>query len=209
MLDDRRLLGWMGEASIGRPMLLQPRLVNDPSLRAVSNGALATVRVLTCLNERDAPEVMGAVLRMAMGANRTVDNLHAGGIASAVDLASGRLGPATNLGMNASLGWLSAHPQSGAPIEAQTLPRWREVLALARRAHMAFADHALVGWDIAVTAKGPVLVEGNSGPDLDIMQRVSREPLGAGRLGELICLHLDRCAHGAGDAARWSGRQAA
>jgi hypothetical protein len=52
---------------------------------------LPTVRVVTCLDERGGPELIGAVFRMSVGKNVTVDNLHAGGIAAQVALDSGRL----------------------------------------------------------------------------------------------------------------------
>lgn len=200
------LVRYLARLSCTRPVLLQPRLVNHPTLRDLNNDALATVRVLTCLDETETPEVIGAVFRMAIGANRTVDNLHAGGIAAAVDLESGRLGRATNLGSDAALGWISIHPQSGAMIEGRALPEWRAVLELARQAHRAFADHLLVGWDIAVTPDSLALVEGNSGPDLDIMQRVSRKPMGVGRFGELLALHLDRSLPMAGPEKLQCGR---
>ena len=37
---------------------------------------------------------------------------------------------------------------------------------------------------------GPELVEGNGAPDLDIIQRTHREPIGNARLGELLAFHL-------------------
>ena len=37
-------------------------------------------------------------MRMAIDGNHVVDNLHAGGIAAAVDLDAGTLGPASDLG---------------------------------------------------------------------------------------------------------------
>ena len=76
------LLERMARASFDRPLMLQPRMVNAACLRDLNNDALATVRVLTCLNEAETPEVVGAVFRMAVGSNHTVDNLHAGGIAN-------------------------------------------------------------------------------------------------------------------------------
>lgn len=190
--DASAVLDRLAARSITRPMILQPRLTNAAELSGLSNGALATVRVLTCLDETDRPEIVGAVLRMAIGDNHTVDNLHAGGIAAGVSLSSGRLGLATNLGMDVQLGWLARHPVSGAAIEGSMLPQWEAVQALALRAHAAFSDHLLIGWDIAPTDAGVVLIEGNHGPDLDIMQRVTLEPLGSARLGVLLAHHLAR-----------------
>ena len=38
----------------------------------------------------------------------------------------------------------------------------------------------------------PRLVEGNSGPDIDLVQRPLRTPFGDARLGELLAHHLKR-----------------
>ena len=172
------------------PRIIQPRLLTHPALADLANGALATVRVLTCLNEQEEPELMAALFRMAYGNNHTVDNLHAGGIGSRVELATGELSAATNLGMVANIGWLARHPTSGAAIEGRVIPRWPEVCALAKRAHQAFSDRLFVGWDIAVLCDGPCLVEGNYGPDVDIMQRHCSIGLCNQRFGQLLAWHL-------------------
>ena len=90
-------------------------------------------------------------------------------------------------------GWCERHPDTGAAIAGRALPYWQETLDLARRAHtLAFADHVVIGWDIAILAEGPRLVEGNKGPDLDLVQKSHREPLGNARLGQLLAFHLRR-----------------
>jgi hypothetical protein len=67
------------------------------------------------------------------------------------------------------------------------------VLDLARRAHAtAFSDHVVIGWDIAILEDGPRLVEGNKGPDLDLVQRSHGEPLGNARLGQLLAYNMKR-----------------
>lgn len=172
------------------PRLVQPRVRNHSDLLPLSNDALATVRALTCLDESGRPELLGAVLRMAIGSNHLVDNLHAGGIAAAVDLETGRLGQASNLGMDCTLGWLDRHPTSGAPIAGVRLPHWDDFRGFAERAHCAFSDRIMVGWDIAITDHGLVLVEGNGAPDLDIMQRAYRRGWMTERLGQLLSHHV-------------------
>jgi hypothetical protein len=178
--------------------LVQPRVVNHPLLVDLSNGALATVRVVTCLNERGEIEVTNAVLRMARGDNTVVDNFHAGGIAAKVDLQSGELGRATDLGVRATTAWCEAHPDTGAWILGRTLPCWNETLDLVRRAHAVFADRVFIGWDVAVLPDGPQLIEGNGAPDLDIIQRTHQEPLGNARFGQILAFHLAQAR-----AAKW------
>jgi hypothetical protein len=191
-LTREQLFERLMRASVVQPLLIQRLLHNHPALDSLNNGALSTVRVLTCLDERGVPELVGAAMRMAIGDNCVVDNLHAGGIATAVDMETGALGMASNLGADSSLGWVDRHPDSDAPITGTTLPMWKEVRDFAIRAHKAFGDRLLVGWDIAITSDGPVLIEGNGSPDLDIMQRFVRHGLMAGRLGVLLAFHVSR-----------------
>ena len=189
-LSCRGLMGRLLRMSTVTPLLVQPRIGNDPRLSSINNGALATVRVLTCLDEGKNPELIGAAFRMAVGENHVVDNFHAGGIAAAVDLETGILGPGSNIGADCRLGWVHSHPNSGAPITGLKLPWWPELRALAVQAHRAFSDRVLVGWDIAIAPQGPLIVEANGAPDLDIMQRVIRHGMMAARLGVLLAYHL-------------------
>lgn len=189
-LDAEELLARIANRSSAVGLLLQPRIRNHPALEKFSNGAFTTIRVLTCLNEQAKPEIVGAVFRMAIGANRTVDNFHAGGILAAIDLGTGCLGRASNLGTDARLGWLDVHPDTGQQITGERIPMWEEVKELALSAHEAFCDRAIIGWDIGIGADGPILVEGNYGPDVDMMQRPTGVPLGRGRFAQLIAFHL-------------------
>lgn len=140
--------------------LLQPRLANAPAWAVFGNGALNTCRVVTGrLGPADAgPVVLGAFLRFAV-TDSVVDNLSAGGVAAAVDPATGRLGP--------GLRWhklerpASRHPTTGAPLAGESLPGWPEISALAVRAHRAAGRWCSIGWDIPLLPGGPVLLEAN------------------------------------------------
>jgi len=191
-LSADQFLNRLQKMSQAQPYLVQQRARNHPAMRDLSNGALNTIRLISCLNEQDQPEMMGAVLRIAVGDNVTVDNVHAGGLAAAIDLDEGRLMPATDLGADAKLGWLDRHPQTGATITGRVLPMWDQVEELVRKAHLAFGDRIVIGWDIAIMADRPRLVEGNSGPDIDLVQRPLRMAFADGRLGELLAFHLKR-----------------
>jgi hypothetical protein len=192
VLSARKLLDHLLAQSRHRAYVGRAYVTNHPHLAAVSSGALCTVRVVTCLDEHNEPEVTHAVLRMARTPGIVVDNFHAGGIAAPIDLASGIVGRATDLGLNRDTQWFDTHPLTGAPIVGRQIPMWESVLDVARRAHQAFADQVIVGWDVAVLDSGPQLIEGNKGPDLDIIQRTSREPIGNSRVGTLLVHHLRR-----------------
>jgi len=174
-----------------RRFIVQPRVENHAELADLNNGALATVRVVTCRNEAGEIECTHAILRMAVEDGAVVDNFHGGGVAANVDLATGELGRASDVGVRADRGWCENHPSTGAQIYGRKLSHWQEIIDLAVRAHRVFGDRTLVGWDVALLPDGPVLVEAQGRSDLDIVQRICHQGLGASRCGELIAHHIE------------------
>ena len=197
--DESGLINFLAELSQTEGYVIREFVTNHDDLTDLVGGVLSTVRVVTCLDERGCPEVLHAVMRIASKPGVIVDNFHAGGVAAAVDLETGRLSRATDMGMGAESSWWDSHPVNGAPIAGRTVPMWRDVLTLALRAHAVFPDHVAIGWDIAVCNQGPLLVEGNKSPDLDIIQRVTRQPLGNTRFGKLFLFHIERAFAGERD----------
>lgn len=175
-------------AGLGGDWIVQARVVGPADLADISLNALSTVRVVTILDETGAPEVVSATLRFASRIEAVVDNMKAGGLIAAVDLQSGALGPAWfGYGGDAHL----CHPLTGGAVAGRQVPQWPQVAALARRAHAAaFRDYALVGWDIAPSSQGPVLIEGNAKPGVLMPQRAAGRGLAQGRYGALLAHHL-------------------
>jgi hypothetical protein len=183
-----RVLGYSKQADY----LIQARLLNHPELADLTPGALSTVRLLTILNEQGEPEAVNAAFRMAISKTSPVDNFHAGGIAAAVDMATGTLGAATGLGLGGDFRWHETHPLTDGRIRGRVLPNWPEAVALAIAAHRLIAPRVMVGWDIGFLPEGPCLIEGNTGPDADIHQRTELRPIGNARYGELLAWHMER-----------------
>jgi hypothetical protein len=180
--------------------VIEARLANHGNLADLNLGALATARILTARDEQGEIEATHAVFRMPQRPGAHVDNIHAGGIAAAVDLETGRLGRATDLGVRVDSAWHARHPVTGAPIEGRILPHWPEAVALVKRAHDMIGDRVAVGWDVAILEDGPCLIEGNGKPDVDLIQRPHRTGLGNSRFGVLLAHHLKNAE--AGDIRR-------
>jgi hypothetical protein len=192
VLNESDFMQHLVKLSEREPYVGRLYVTNHPALAKLSTGALSSVRVVTCLDENNRPEVTHAVLRMARAPGIVVDNFHAGGVAARVDLATGELGAATDLGLARSTRWWETHPVTGEQILGRRLPMWKEVLDLVLHAHAAFPDQIVVGWDVALLEDGPRLIEGNKSPDLDIIQRTHGEPIGNSRFGVLLAHHLER-----------------
>ncbi len=84
------------------------------------------------------------------------------------------------------------HPGTGARVTGRVVPFWRETAQLAVDAHRTLPGRVFIGWDIAITADGPKILEGNSFADPMFPQRVFRQGIGHTRLGELLDIHLGR-----------------
>jgi hypothetical protein len=111
--------------------------------------------------------------------------------AAAIDLESGRLGRMCNDKDLRPGRWSDHHPVTGAPVAGRVLEAWPDIRALAEAAQRVFADRMLVGWDIALTPSGPVILEGNSYPDVHFLQRVHAQPIGLSLLGPPLRRALD------------------
>lgn len=146
-------------ASSGR-VIVQRALDNHPELAQIAPDALSTLRVITYRRPGHAPETLYAGLRVP-GAGVEVDNLGQGGaMADVLDLTQGTLAAAEP--DRVERGALDAHPLTGAAITGRRLPRWPEPLELCARAHATLPELPFVGWDVAITPDGAVLVEGNT-----------------------------------------------
>jgi hypothetical protein len=194
--SEEELVSRLAEQSREKPLLVQHRIRNHPDLADVTTGALATARLMTAINEKNEPEVVLAVFRMGLTPDSPVDNFHAGGLVTSIDLATGELGQASGGGSPgmpkvAKMIRCDTHPLTGSPIKDRRLPFWSEAKDLAVRAHVAFPGLPVVGWDIAITSDGPILVEGNSAPDVDLMQVGHQAPIGDTRLAAILA-HLVR-----------------
>lgn len=189
LLDRQELADHIAALSRTRPFLVLDCLTNHPDLGNLTAGALSTLRMYTFRNEGGNIEHIFTMFRMSRDPVRVVDNIHAGGIGAAVEPETGVLGRAIDFDMFGRTEWLDRHPVTGAQIEGRKLPYWKETLDLVLSAHRQMNDPILVGWDVGLTRDGPVLVEGNKAPAIELEQRLDG-PWGNKRFGQLLAHHL-------------------
>jgi hypothetical protein len=152
-----------------RGWVIQERIYSHPELKRLSGSSyLQTARLVTLCDRGGQCHILHAHLKIIVGRN-VIDNFHhgaTGNITARVDLERGTLFAAVT-GNPRGSGYLTApaHPATGVAIEGFQVPFWAEVCELARAAAVEFLPLRFVGWDIAITATGPVLVEANWNPD--------------------------------------------
>jgi hypothetical protein len=187
-LDD--LKKHLRELSVGQAMVVQARLKNHPVTAPISGRALSTVRLMTVRRPGEQPEVAESVFRMATG-QAIADYFAVGGLAAPLDLETGRLGAATaKTSIDAPP--VPRHPDSEVAIEGLFLPYWAKSKAIALAVHKEFSAMPAVGWDVALTDRGPVLLEGNGVWCVELVQMAHRRPLADMKLAGALAAHIRR-----------------
>jgi hypothetical protein len=70
------------------------------------------------------------------------------------------------------------------------LPDWEQTLTLSQTAHALFPGYVFLGWDIALTTQGPLLLEGNSGWDVMTVQKPQHTPLAHTRFAAICSMWI-------------------
>lgn len=145
----------------GCAMLLQERLENHAAIRRIAGAAFSTIRVGTMFNEDGEPEVVDAAYRTSTDPRAAVNNLHAGGLSFAIDVATGLMRPGVSDGPYDPSSPITHHPETGERVAGLMHPAWPATVELALRLHRLFPDLVMPGWDIGFDKNGPIAIEGN------------------------------------------------
>ena len=129
--------------------------------------SLNTVRFPTIRHD-DGVRLWYPFLRMGKGES-FVDNISSGGVAALIDPETGVLG---NAGSH-YLHDVTEHPDTHAPIPGFQLPRWDEAVEMVKELAQVLPDMRYVGWDLALSDKGWVLVEANAAAQMSTQQCLS------------------------------------
>lgn len=188
--SEAALIEELRELSRSRGILLQERLRNHPALAPIATDALSTVRVVTLRGLDGVVRVVMTVCKIPVGGAPT-DHMRLGGLAAPVDPATGRLGPAIRKSKMSFIESCSSHPDTGTPIEGFQLPGWPAVVELAVQAHEALDRLPCVGWDIAILADGPIIIEGNDNPGFASFQLPTEIAVGETPIAATLRAHME------------------
>ncbi len=147
------------EGAYGRA-IVQERLRNHASVVELSaTDALQCTRMVTVVARTGEVELLFAFQKLIVGAH-VVDNSvgnETGNLVAPVEPAAGTLGAAFDGGAPCP-----THPVTGRSIAGFRLPHWDAARALVERAALHFRPLRAIGWDVALTESGPMLLEGNT-----------------------------------------------
>ena len=174
-------------------VLIQERVFNHPSVERLAGAALSTCRVVTIWNEQGEPEVVEFAWRMATSSDAVVDNYSAGGVYWVIDeFETARIAYGIDGDLSTRQTTVSDHPLTGERIADEVHPFGDEILALARAAHRKLENVMLVGWDIAATADGLMLIEMNVTIGYLPDSQLATDGMDGSRFGEILGWHAGR-----------------
>jgi hypothetical protein len=150
--------------------VVQGVVSNHPEIDTIWPGALATARVMVMHDPISGePFIARAVQRFGSSASGIADNMSSGGVAALIDVETGKMGRCAAL-TGISVTWSTSHPETGEEITGRVLPGWHaaveELLQISRK--LPFLPY--VGWDVAITSQGMMIIEGNHCPETRVVQ---------------------------------------
>lgn len=152
--------------------ILQTCLVQHERLRGMAGNAVSTLRVVT-VRDSDEARVLYALWKVPSPDAMSDNFWQSGSMVAAVD-ETGRVGSCW-YGMGRDRSRIDTHPVSGERFDAVQIPQWDDFQRVASEAHGLFPEFGLVGWDIAITPEGPVIVEFNENPYHALWQVAHRQ----------------------------------
>lgn len=158
------------ELTAGKFFVLQKRLSQAREIANLHATSINTIRLVTVYNRKTSQiEILPPVLRIgADGSN--VDNWAAGGLIVGIDLEKQCLKKYAFYKPNFKIEKCTHHPNSQIQFEGYSIPYLYDAIEMAKRFHSYMTDLVSIGWDIALTDKGPCFIEGNDNWDTVIPQ---------------------------------------
>ena len=138
--------------------ILEEWIQQHEELNAVYSDAVNCLRIITLYKDGKTHFLAGG---MTWGNGMKIANASASGIVSPDNFNTGQLDkPAADFYGNC----YSNHPITKAKLMGIKIPYWRETIKMLKKATALVPEVGYIGWDIAITPTGPIIIEGNTTP---------------------------------------------
>lgn len=138
------------------------------SIHSISPSGVNTIRVISLINNSGSVEIIGSIFRISV--NSPIDNYSAGNIAAEIDIKSGIVKTGAIRKRSSCDHYHDVHEITNQSIKGFKIPYWEECLKSIRFSAMKIPEVRSVGWDVAISKDGPVIIEGNSKWNKDTWQ---------------------------------------
>lgn len=151
-----------------KQILVEEVIKQHKQMNKLYDKSVNTLRMFTFVKDGKA-YFLQAILKIGNGG--VIDNFSSGGMYTFVDDDGIVLAPAIDQEDN----YYEKHPLTNEKIVGFQVPLFKEAVELVKRAALVVPDMAYVGWDVAISENGPLLVEGNWFPGVFQMKPSFKE----------------------------------
>lgn len=138
-------------------------VVQHKDMASLAPGSVNTIRIVTIGNEENS-DIAYVSVRVGSGKS-IVDNFTEGGMVAGVDLETGTI---VTPGVTVDGIVCEEHPETGVKFRGFKIPYFKEAIELVEEATKTIAGY--IGWDVAISENGPMLIEANVMPGNRILQ---------------------------------------
>ena len=156
------------ETAIKNRIFLEEVVKQHPEMNKLCSKSVNTMRIMT-FNDNGNPRIIWMGLRVGNGIN-AIDNFHAKGMAVNIDEKTGKL---VGNAIDKDLNEYSEHPLTHIKFDGFQIPCFEEAKNMVLKASLESDKILVVGWDVAISENGPIIIEGNRRPGFDIVQVLS------------------------------------
>lgn len=154
--------------AIKNRIFLEELVKQHPDMNKLCKKSVNTMRIMT-FNDHGKSRIIWMGLRVGNGIN-SIDNFHAKGMAVNIDINTGKL---VGNAIDKNLNEYEEHPFTHVKFDGFQIPCFEEAKKMVLEASLRSDKILVVGWDVAISDRGPVIIEGNRRPGFDIVQVLS------------------------------------
>lgn len=132
--------------------------IQHPALSKLYPNAVNSLRIITVLDAQNVPHCIYMVQKMGYN-GRVIDN---NGLFVPVDLETGKIKYPAHSGDTTRGVIYTEHPDTHTKLLGYQIPFVKEAVDMCLKAALVVPQIRYIGWDVALTENGPVIIEGNT-----------------------------------------------
>ena len=139
--------------------IFQRPIIQHEEINNIFPKSINTLRIETYLDKNNEIQVLGGYMRFGRGGSY-VDNVSSGGFMVHIDFNKGILHAKGFTAMINGSKTITTHPTTGYLISGFKIPFFQDSIKLCKK-FAQYIPNRIVGWDVAITPTGPIIIEGN------------------------------------------------
>ena len=164
-IDSNTNINELHKFMIDNDLFCEDNIIQHEQMNQLNTSSINTIRIVTVLVE-DKAYFMYSLLRIGTS-NSKVDNIASGGIYTVLSEDGQIVNPCWS---DKTIRTYDTHPTNGFKLIGFKIPMFKQAIKLCKDAALVEKHIRYIGWDVAITPDGPILVEGNQLPGYDMAQ---------------------------------------